>query len=290
LSFLEFKTGNVISLFLFGLLLFFIIVALLRDTGFGGFASLSLLSVSALSLASLVYSDIADAKEIKITAVAVFIISTVFLLSLVLVISMSARGELKFFRSIFIFLFISAMGILAVFLNVLNYTDDSSRYNSNERNAESGVILGAAVWGGNRPSPVLRERILKGYEIYKKGIVPKIVITGGGSPNELTEGEVSKNELIKFGVDPDDLILENTSNSTVEQLHFVRDHLYNSLSWKKIIVVSDNFHLLRAKEICSFNDMNADCVASGKELTSGGAAAFCLKESMALIVFWMSGI
>lgn len=279
-----------ISFFLFGLLLFFLLVALLRDTSFGGFASLSLLSVSALSLASLVYSGIADTKEVKITAVAVFIISTVFLLSLVLVISMSSTGELKFFRSLFVFIFISTMGILAVFLNVLNYTDDSSRYNGSDRNADSGVILGAAVWGGNRPSPVLRERILKGYEIYKKKIVPKIVITGGGSPNELTEGEVSKNELIKFGVDPDDLILENTSNSTVEQLHFVRDNLYNSMSWKKIIIVSDNFHLLRAKEICSFNDINADCIASGKELTSGGAAAFCLKESMALIVFWMSGI
>lgn len=156
--------------------------------------------------------------------------------------------------------------------------------------ADAGVILGAAVWGGNRPSPVLKERINKGYDVYQKNIVPKLVITGGGSPNELTEGEVSKNVLIKYGVAPENLILENSSSSTIQQIQFVRDSLYNAMNWNKIILISDNFHLFRSLEICKFNNINADCLASDKELSTEGTFSFCLKESLALIIFWVSGV
>lgn len=156
--------------------------------------------------------------------------------------------------------------------------------------ADAGVILGAAVWGGNRPSPVLKERINKGYEIYLRKIAPKLVITGGGSPNELTEGEVSKNVLLKYGVSPEDLILENSSNSTIEQIHFVRDSLYNLKGWKKVILISDNFHLMRASEISEFNNINTGCIASDNVLSIEGKIFYCLKESLALIIFWMTGI
>ena len=202
-------------------------------------------------------------------------------------ISISQNGELKLFRTFLIFLLICSSGIFSVFLNVLNFEDDSSLYSANDRSADSGVILGAAVWGGNRPSPVLKERIVKGFEIYRRKIVPKLVITGGGSPNELTEGEVSKNELIKFGVDPGNLILENSSNSTIEQIHFVRDNLYNKNAWNKIILISDNFHLMRSKEISSFNNIKADCIASDKRISARVTASLCAEESLGLIVYWM---
>lgn len=287
---IEFKTGNVISMFLFGLLIFFTIVSILRTANTGKLASGFLILISAVSLAALIYSDNVDSKESKITAVAVFILLSVFLLSSVIAIGTSANCEFKPLRTFLLFLFFTVSGILSVFLNVLNFSDDSIAYSGTGRTADSGIILGAAVWGGNRPSPVLKERILKGYELYRKGIVPKLVLTGGGSPNELTEGEVSKNELLKMGVDREDLFIENESSSTVEQVLFLRDKLYRSNSWDKVILISDNFHLMRSREICSFNNIRADCFASGKELTSGGSAAFCMKESLALIVFWISGI
>lgn len=249
-----------------------------------------LLSLSLASFASLVFSDLTSLKENKITAVAVFLVLIMFLLSAILVIAVSTGGRLRAFRTVFVFIGICAAGIFAVFLNVLNFEDNSADYSSLERKADSGVILGAAVWGGNRPSPVLKERIVKGYEIYKNRIVPKLVLTGGGSPNELTEGEVAKNELIKYGVEPGNLIMENSSSSTVEQIHFVRDQLFRKNGWKRIILISDNFHLLRAKEISEFSNMKTDCIASDKQLTTAGSASYCFKESLALIIFWMSGV
>lgn len=196
----------------------------------------------------------------------------------------------SFIKSLLILVLIVFTGIATVFILVLNFEDDSVLYNNSNFKANAGVILGAAVWGGNRPSPVLKERINKGFEIYEKEIVPKLVITGGGSPNEMTEADVSKNVLIKYGVDPKNLIVENESNSTVEQIQFVKNNLYKANNWKKIILISDNFHLMRAKEICKFNNIEADCIASDKPLAAESTFNFCLKESLALIIFWMVGV
>jgi uncharacterized SAM-binding protein YcdF (DUF218 family) len=180
--------------------------------------------------------------------------------------------------------------LLVVFFKVYTFKDDAELYVDGERKADAGVILGAAVWGGNRPSPVLRERINKGFEIYDRKNVRILVLTGGGSPNEMTEGDVAKNELVKYGVDPKNLIVENSSNSTMEQLQYVRDLLFRDRKWKKIILISDNYHLFRCKQICSFNNISADAVSSDTPLSTEGGVTFCIKESFALVEFWFFGI
>ncbi|HEV2765160.1 MAG TPA: YdcF family protein, partial [Pyrinomonadaceae bacterium] len=44
--------------------------------------------------------------------------------------------------------------------------------------ADAAVVLGAAVWT-RRPSPVFRERINHAVELYKRGRVRKLILTGG---------------------------------------------------------------------------------------------------------------
>lgn len=175
-------------------------------------------------------------------------------------------------------------------LQVYYFKDDSESYATGNKKADAGVILGAAVWGGNRPSPVLRERINKGYEIYQKKFVPKLVLTGGGSPNEMSEADVERNELKKYGVEDKNLIVEVKSNSTIEQIRFVRDKCYRKFNWSRIILISDNFHLFRSTEICKFNNMNVDCIASDTPLSTESVINFCIKESIALLFFWIFGI
>lgn len=286
----EKKTGNIISVVFFSLLFLFTLPVIFIPGKLKKGAVLFLLLVSVAGLVSLIFSDLYLLKDTSIIFITAFIILYVYLFAGFASVLVTGYREFRFVMSVIVFVLVFITGVAAVFLQVLNFKDDQQKYSSGKFRANSGVILGAAVWGGNRPSPVLRERINKGYEIYKNKYVSKLVITGGGSPNELTEGQVSKNVLIKYGVDPDNLFLENSSNSTVEQIHFVRDSLYKKMNWDKIIVVSDNYHLLRAIQICDFNDINADCMASDKELSTYSTISFCLKESLALIIFWVSGI
>lgn len=212
------------------------------------------------------------------------------LLSSTISVCLSSEKNFYPFRTVFLLMVITLTGLVIVFLKVYTFKDDADIYEAGSKKADAGAILGAAVWGGNKPSPVLRERINKGYEIYNKKFVPRLIVTGGGSKNEMTEADVAKNELLKYGIDAKNLDIENTSNSTLEQILWIRDFLYKSRNWKKIILVSDNFHLFRSKQICRFNDMDADAISSDTPLSTEGGMSFCIKETFAVVLFWFSGI
>ena len=154
---------------------------------------------------------------------------------------------------------------------------------------DAGVILGAAVWSGDKPSPVFRERIKKGYELLKNGTIEFIVLTGGNAPNELTEAEVAKRELLKQGADPTRIVLEEHTSSTVEQILFIRDELTKQ-GWTSFVIISDQFHLKRALEICAFNNIEANGISSESPLGPYNLAIYHLRESAALILYWMFGL
>ncbi|MCC7437797.1 MAG: YdcF family protein [Armatimonadetes bacterium] len=154
---------------------------------------------------------------------------------------------------------------------------------------DAGVILGAAVWSGNRPSPVLRQRVNRGYDLLNDGVVQFLVVTGGSAPNELPEAEVARRELLKLGVDPSRIVMEARTNSTVEQILYIRDQLMQKQRWSTFIIISDQFHLKRALEICAFNGINARGVSSESPLGPQNLVLYHVRESLALILYWMFG-
>jgi uncharacterized SAM-binding protein YcdF (DUF218 family) len=231
-----------------------------------------------------------NARSTKIAALSIFTILKIFQAVSISVISFSALKKYYLFRSIWLTISVFVLGFILIFVTIYSYKDDSEAINHKNFEFDAGVVLGAAVWGGNRPSPVLRERINKGYELYKNGLIKSIVLTGGGSPGEMTEADVGKNELIKKGVDEKSIFIENRSNSTLEQITYIYRNLYKTYKWKELIIITDNFHLLRSKQMCSFFGMNVRTTASDTPLSSESTFYYCLKESFAIILFWLFGI
>lgn len=232
----------------------------------------------------------ANSRSLQTVFMVVFSILHLFITVSLCVISFTVLMKFYIFRSIWITILILLAGYSVVFLFAYNYKDDFEILKSNKKTVDAGTVLGAAVWGGNRPSPVLRERINKGYELYTYGIIKNIILTGGGAPGEMTEAEVSKNELLKKGVNERNIFIENKSNSTLEQIKYLNNNLYKKNNWKEIVIISDNFHLLRTKQICKFFGINAYTVASDTPLSSESTFNFCVKESFAVILFWLFGI
>lgn len=179
--------------------------------------------------------------------------------------------------------------LLVVISIILNPLSPTSTADAARSEYDAGVILGAAVWSGNRPSPVFRERIYRGYELMQEGVVEFLVLTGGNAPNELSEAEVAKQELLKLGADPTRIALEKQTSSTVEQILFIRDELTKQ-KWESFVIISDQFHLKRALEICAFNDIAAVGIASESPLGPTNLAIYHLRESAALLLYWMYGL
>jgi uncharacterized SAM-binding protein YcdF (DUF218 family) len=283
------KTGNLISSLFFGVILLLILINMFSGSPARSAPYILLNLIALISIVFLIVSYYLSPKDEKVIYSSIFIVFNLFILLSLIDLAVSRSKRIPIIRSGFLCLVLFAVSMFIIFLQIYNFKDDSSVYLSGKVKADAGVVLGAAVWGGNRPSPVLRERINKGYEIYEKTVVPRLVLTGGGSPNEMTEADVARNELIKYGVKKENLIVENTSNSTIEQVLYVRDKLYKRLKWSRIILVSDNYHLYRAGEICSFNDMSCGAVASDTPLSMEGGIAFCVKESFAVLIYWFFG-
>lgn len=156
--------------------------------------------------------------------------------------------------------------------------------------SEVAVVLGAAVWSKTKPSPIFASRIEKARSLYKSGMVKKIQVTGGNAPGEFTEARVAHNVLVNKGVRNSDIWIEEKTSSTADQIEFIKRNLILKKNVKSIIIVSDQFHLKRALEICKFYNIQAKGVAADIILSWEKSYFYRFRESIALLLFWLYAI
>jgi uncharacterized SAM-binding protein YcdF (DUF218 family) len=112
------------------------------------------------------------------------------------------------------------------------------------RPAAAIVVLGAAQYVG-RPSPVLRARLDHAITLWKQGLSPRIIFTGGfGDRDTTSEAAVGQRYAIQHGVPARAILIENNGRSTSESMKQVA-MLMERESSREIILVSDPFHMLR---------------------------------------------
>ncbi len=112
------------------------------------------------------------------------------------------------------------------------------------RPADAIVVLGAAQYEG-RPSPVLRARLDHALDLYRRGLAPVVIVTGGvGVGDTTSEARVSRNYLAKHGVPDGAIMMEARGLTTSQSLHTVRTML-DGLPGRSVLLVSDPFHMLR---------------------------------------------
>ena len=110
--------------------------------------------------------------------------------------------------------------------------------------ADAIVVLGAAQYAG-RPSPVLEARLDHAIRLYRRGIAPRLIVTGGKANGDITsEAETSARYARNHGVPASAIILEDESRSTTEQMHSVA-RIARTRQYTSVVLVSDRFHMLR---------------------------------------------
>ena len=111
------------------------------------------------------------------------------------------------------------------------------------RPAQAIVVLGAAQYDG-RPSPVLRARVDHAIQLWRRGLAPRLIVTGGsGIGDTTTEAAVQRRYAIAHGVPASAILQEPESRSTSESLRNVAAMLGENS--REVILVSDPFHMLR---------------------------------------------
>jgi uncharacterized SAM-binding protein YcdF (DUF218 family) len=112
-----------------------------------------------------------------------------------------------------------------------------------KRPAHAIVVLGAAQYDG-KPSPVLRARVDHAIQLWRQGLAPVLVMTGGrGSGDTTTEAAVERRYAISKGVPAAAILVETESRSTSQTLRNVAGMMTKDR--REVILVSDPFHMFR---------------------------------------------
>ena len=115
--------------------------------------------------------------------------------------------------------------------------------------ADAIIVLGAAAYDA-KPSPVFEERIRHGIDLYKRGLAPKLIFTGGygGVGARFSESQVARRYALRQGVPDKAILIESLSRNTHDNLRQARV-LMQQHKLHSVIIVSDPLHMARALRI-----------------------------------------
>lgn len=143
----------------------------------------------------------------------------------------------RFIAASVIFLILYVTGI-AVSIWRYGKTDEKQK-------ADVAIILGAAAYG-EKVSPVFKERLNHGVWLYENGYVEKLIATGGmGIGNEHSDAYAGKKYMMEQGVPEEDILIEEKSTITRENLENAKE-LMDEYSYSSAIIVSDPLHMKRS--------------------------------------------
>lgn len=112
--------------------------------------------------------------------------------------------------------------------------------------ADAIVVLGAAQYAG-RPSPVLRARLDHAIGLYRSGMAPLMILTGGtGTGDTTSEAAVSSRYVRAHGVPDSAILLEQEGRTSSHSLRVVAKMMHDR-HLGDAIFVSDPFHMLRLR-------------------------------------------
>lgn len=126
------------------------------------------------------------------------------------------------------------------------------------------IVLGCRVYGG-QPSLMLRRRIEAAYDYLAAHPDAVCVPTGGLDGGEtVTEGGCIANALMEMGIDPSRIFPEEYAFDTRENLQFSAEIIAREGLDTRVVIVSDNFHLLRGRLFarqCGLSAKSYGCVS-----------------------------
>ena len=138
---------------------------------------------------------------------------------------------------------IAALIICYIILNVIDICSFSTK--DQKCKADVAIILGAATYDGT-VSPVYQERISHGIALYNEGYVKKLIVTGGvGDGNSASDAYAAKQYAISQGIAEVDILIEDTSTITQENLTNAKE-IMDQNGYDTAIIVSDPLHMRRS--------------------------------------------
>ncbi|HOX05163.1 MAG TPA: YdcF family protein [Planctomycetota bacterium] len=113
------------------------------------------------------------------------------------------------------------------------------------RPADCAVILGARAYRDGRPSHALYDRTMEGVDLYHRGLVGKLVMSGA-LDGAVSEPAVMRRVAVEAGVPEEDIILDECGDDSWATVVNARQ-LADAHGWRNVLLVSHYYHLPRLR-------------------------------------------
>lgn len=165
------------------------------------------------------------------------------------------RNKITLSISAIILILIFSITIISLHVKTLEAPNIIGSYKANETSlskeeikrardfgAEAVIVPGAAILSDKTPSPILKARLDSAYDLYSKGVAPKILLTGDDTGDYYDEISSMLIYMTEKGVPGEDIFCDHQGTNTFKSM--VRAKQVFGI--ERAIVVTQSFHLPRA--------------------------------------------
>ena len=154
------------------------------------------------------------------------------------------RNINRMIKIMIICIIILMIAIFSLNIYVVNSTKNEIVKEENVSNIEGVdciLILGAGIWG-DKPSPMLEDRLKEGITLYKKGTTKKIIMSGDHSREDYDEVKIMKEYAESEGVPSEDIFMDHAGFSSYDSVYRAKE----IFGVQKMIIVTQKYHLYRS--------------------------------------------
>ena len=138
------------------------------------------------------------------------------------------------------------------------------------------LVLGCGVYADGTPTAMLADRLQRGVELYEAGASGKLLMSGDHGQTDYDEVNAMRNYALSEGIPSSDIFMDHAGFSTYESMYRARD-IFQA---KKIIIVTQKYHLYRALYIANALGLEAYGVSADYR-TYAGQSARDIREILA---------
>lgn len=169
---------------------------------------------------------------------------------------------MKFFKYSFFLIFFFFLILFGINFYVKDSTKDQIKDINSVEEVDAIVVLGASIREDGSLSPMLRDRLVTGIEVFNKLEDTLIIMSGDHSTESYDEVTAMKRFALENSVNPKLLYGDDFGISTYDSIYRIK-HIFKL---KKIIIVTQKYHLYRALYIANKLGLEAIGVDATKKI------------------------
>ena len=146
------------------------------------------------------------------------------------------------------------------------------------------IVFGAGLTRSGEPTAVLYDRVAIAAELYQRGLVSKLLLSGDNRFEDYNEPEAMRRTAVQLGVPDEDLVLDYAGRRTYDSCYRARE----IFGVNHAILVTQAFHLDRALYLCdTFGIDSVGVAADRRTYTTRSQTWWSLREAAATVAAWI---